>query len=527
MTAASFGYDRYPQVPVVTSQDPAFLRSLLVGSSTGIVRIGVFGDSQEASPDTWGRHYLMEANALLVEAFGPASETIVLQQNWWDTEPNWLAATHNLVRTPGGQPQIPPVAVPPGMLVVARTGPADGLDAFHAVLMTKAERCVVTERIGTPWFLDGPQVVADVLVSRRSVAGSLQWRGAVVDSTRPDHGAAVLVQGGLPGQPPAGASAGWVTTATLPQPGAGWRQVSILGADPVHPVDVLGVRFRNAAQSRGVVMQPLALGGAAIGDLVTRHGASGPVIASLGLHAAIIHFGANDGYQPAADWAQKLQKAVDLIRWAHGDPLFPILIVSDSHRRELPPWSDYDRLPGVAAAVALSNPRVIAFNMRRVHEDAFLWGDAQNLGLADSVHHKPHAQRMLARATVSTMLDAAGIPVPGCEPGQSWADRYHPLGGSCSVSWPCTVLVEADADSIGRPFVPGVDCSDADGDGRADICNEAASPDINGDGTVDGSDLGILFSYWGGSDAIADITRDGTVNGEDLGLMLIFWGPLP
>jgi hypothetical protein len=95
------------------------------------------------------------------------------------------------------------------------------------------------------------------------------------------------------------------------------------------------------------------------------------------------------------------------------------------------------------------------------------------------------------------------------------------------VSWPCTVLVEADADSIGRPFVPGADCSDADGDGRADICNEAASPDINGDGTVDGSDLGIMFSYWGGSDAIADITRDGTVNGEDLGLMLIFWGPLP
>ncbi|MEY4833245.1 MAG: Dockerin type domain, partial [Planctomycetota bacterium] len=158
---------------------------------------------------------------------------------------------------------------------------------------------------------------------------------------------------------------------------------------------------------------------------------------------------------------------------------------------------------------------------------AFLWTDAQNLGLADSVHHKPHAQRMLARATVSTMLETAGIPVPGCAPGQSWVDRYHPLGGSCSVSWPCAVLVEADADSIGRPFFLGEDCSDADGDGRSDICNEAASPDINGDGTVDGSDLGIMFSYWGGSDPIADITRDGMINGEDLGLILIFWGPLP
>ncbi|MFM1882915.1 MAG: hypothetical protein RJA05_1324 [Planctomycetota bacterium] len=527
MTAASSGYDRYPQVPVVTSQDPAFLRSLLVGSSAGIVRIGVFGDSQEASPDTWGRHYLMEANALLVEAFGPASETVVLQQKWWDIDPNWLAATHNLVRQQPSQPQIPPVAVPPGMIVQARLGPADGVDAFHAVLMPNAERCVVTERVGSPWFLDGSDIVVDVLLSRRSSAGSLEWRGSIVPSTHPVHDAVTLAQGSLPGQPPNGAPAGWVTTGTLPVPTGGLRQISILGSDPSIPVDVLGARFRNAEQSRGVLLQPLAVGGAAIGDLVSKHGASGPAIASLGLHAAILHFGANDAYITASEWGSRLQKAIDFVRWAHGDPYFPILIVSDSHKRELPPGSDYDRLPGVAAAVALSNPRVIAFNMRRVHEDAFLWGDAQNLGLADSVHHKPHAQRMLARATVSTMLDAAGIPVPGCEPGQSWADRYHPLGGSCSVSWPCTVLVEADADSIGRPFVPGADCSDADGDGRADICNEAASPDINGDGTVDGSDLGIMFSYWGGSDAIADITRDGIVNGEDLGLMLIFWGPLP
>jgi hypothetical protein len=526
-SAPSFAYDRYPQVPVVAGQDPTFLHDLLLGSSTGIVRIGVFGDSQEASPETWGRHYIMEANALLVEAFGPASETVVLQQNWWDTDPNWLAASHNLVRQPGAQPQIPPVAVPPGMIVQARLGPADGVDAFHAVLMPNAERCVVTERIGSPWFLDGTDIVVDVLLSRRSNAGSLEWRGSIVESTHPVHNATALAQGMLTGQPPSGASVGWVTTGTLPQPTSGFRQVSILGADPALPVDVLGARFRNAAQSRGVLLQPLAVGGAAIGDFVSKHGASGPVIASLGLDAAILHFGVNDSYISAQEWGSRLQKAIDLIRWAHGNPQFPILIVSDSHRLELPPGSDYDRLPGVAAAVAQANTRVIAFNMRRVHEQAFLWTDAQNLGLADSVHHKPHAQRMLARATVSTMLETAGILVPGCAPGQSWVDRYHPLGGSCSVSWPCAVLVEADADSIGRPFFLGEDCSDADGDGRSDICNEAASPDINGDGTVDGSDLGIMFSYWGGSDPIADITRDGMINGEDLGLILIFWGPLP
>lgn len=523
----AMAFDHYSAVPVVASQDPSFLRDLLLGSSTRIVRIGVFGDSQEASPDTWGRHYIMEANAQLVEAFGPSSETVVLQQNWWDTDPNWLVASHNLVRQPGAQPQIPPVAIAPGLIARARLGPADGVDAFHAVLMPNAERCVVAERVGSPWFLDGDDVIVDVLISRRSSAGSLRWHGSIVGSTHPDRDAPVLVDGTLPGQPPNGASVGWVSTGTLPRPTAGFRQVSILGADPVLPVDVLGARFRNASQSRGVLLQPLAVGGAAIGDLVAKHGASGPVIASLGLDAAILHFGANDAYLPAQEWGSRLQKAIDLIRWAHGDPMFPILIVSDSHKRELPMGTDYNHLPGVAASVAQANPRVIAFNMRRVHEDAFLWTDAQNLGLADSVHHKPHAQRMLARATVSTMLETAGIPVPGCAPGQSWVERYHPLGGSCSVSWPCTVLVKADADSIGRPFLLGATCADADGDGRADICNEAASPDINGDGTVNGSDLGIMFSYWGGSEPIADITRDGVVNGEDLGLILIFWGPLP
>ncbi|MFZ9688300.1 MAG: hypothetical protein ACO3DS_00520 [Phycisphaerales bacterium] len=521
------GYDHYSVVPVVAGEDPAFLRELLVLSDSRLVRFGVFGDSQEASPQYWGRHFIMESNALMAEAFGPASETILLQQAWWDSEPNWLAATHNVTRSGAPALEVPDAAIPPGIVGQARVGPADGGDAFHAVLLPLADRCPITERTGTQWFLDGPSVVVDVLLSRRSTAGSLAWRAGIVGAPAPQHGAVPLAEGELPGQPLDGAAFGWVTTGTLPAAGPGWRQVSILGADPNHPSDVLGIRFRNAVMSRGVVLQPLAVGGAGLGDLTELHGASGQAIAALGLDAAMRHFGANDTGVPAATWGRELQRTIDMLRAAHADPLFPIIIVSDPHRRDVPAQSDYDLFPGVAAALAQANPGVIALNMRRVHEAAFRWTDSSNLGLADVVHLKPHAQRMAARAMVSTMLEAAGIPVPGCAPGQSWADRYHPLGGSCSLSWPCTVLVEADARSIGRPFIPGADCSDADGDGRADICNEAASPDINGDGVVDGGDLGILFSFWGSSDPVADITRDGMINGEDLGLLLIFWGPMP
>jgi hypothetical protein len=49
--------------------------------------------------------------------------------------------------------------------------------------------------------------------------------------------------------------------------------------------------------------------------------------------------------------------------------------------------------------------------------------------------------------------------------------------------------------------------------------------DFDGDGQVQGSDLGILFLGWGycGSCA-ADLSGDGRVDGADLGLLFLHWG---
>ncbi len=52
-----------------------------------------------------------------------------------------------------------------------------------------------------------------------------------------------------------------------------------------------------------------------------------------------------------------------------------------------------------------------------------------------------------------------------------------------------------------------------------------ASPvpaDLNGDGVVNGADLGILLGAWGTTGG--DINGDGTTNGADLGLLLGSWG---
>lgn len=47
--------------------------------------------------------------------------------------------------------------------------------------------------------------------------------------------------------------------------------------------------------------------------------------------------------------------------------------------------------------------------------------------------------------------------------------------------------------------------------------------DLNGDGAVNGADLGILLASWGQAGA-SDLNGDGTTNGADLGVLLANWG---
>jgi len=53
---------------------------------------------------------------------------------------------------------------------------------------------------------------------------------------------------------------------------------------------------------------------------------------------------------------------------------------------------------------------------------------------------------------------------------------------------------------------------------------EGAGPDLNGDGVVDGADLGALLGAWGSTDSAADLNADGVVDGADLGALLGAWG---
>jgi hypothetical protein len=58
---------------------------------------------------------------------------------------------------------------------------------------------------------------------------------------------------------------------------------------------------------------------------------------------------------------------------------------------------------------------------------------------------------------------------------------------------------------------------------RALDCPPAADPDLNGDGVVDGADLGLLLLAFGGADSSADLDGSDVVDGADLGILLLAW----
>jgi len=81
--------------------------------------------------------------------------------------------------------------------------------------------------------------------------------------------------------------------------------------------------------------------------------------------------------------------------------------------------------------------------------------------------------------------------------------------------------------TIGLPEISGVLLTSfvetVDGRQRL-VVAVLGSPDLNGDGVVDGADLGALLAQWGPCDGCnADLNGDGVVDGADLGILLANW----
>ena len=121
----------------------------------------------------------------------------------------------------------------------------------------------------------------------------------------------------------------------------------------------------------------------------------------------------------------------------------------------------------------------------------------------------------------------------------AWAQSFDDAG---SARWAAPVALNASSE-VGRPALVAMSGTPAwaafvwqsGGTGTTDIVGQrlnadgtlgpaAVVGDLNGDGLVNGQDLGILLGAWGPSaGSPADLDGDGVVNGQDLGVLLGNW----
>ena len=103
-------------------------------------------------------------------------------------------------------------------------------------------------------------------------------------------------------------------------------------------------------------------------------------------------------------------------------------------------------------------------------------------------------------------------PVPMTWVGNSIWEGTIPALDPCVVFLEYQVRAEDRAGNVGQSEVVFLEIGDG--------CGPDA--DLNGDGRVDGADLGLMLVAWGGPGP-ADLDGDGVVAGADLGLLLAAW----
>ena len=101
----------------------------------------------------------------------------------------------------------------------------------------------------------------------------------------------------------------------------------------------------------------------------------------------------------------------------------------------------------------------------------------------------------------STLVGAGGVSVDGPQSG-------------CVLAGGTTVCANLPRNIEGAFLI----------EGAATVCGCLA--DVTGDGVVNGGDLGIVLSSWGGGDAFGtgDVNHDGVIDGSDLTIVLSSWG---
>jgi hypothetical protein len=177
--------------------------------------------------------------------------------------------------------------------------------------------------------------------------------------------------------------------------------------------NLLGVRWENPYEEYGLSFQPLSLGGYQTTFFVASHSQCGPILNAIGLHAGIIHFGAND-YGNNVTAAAKRDNTIAMIRAVRatmGNLAFPFVLLSDVFSTSLsaPQVAEWAQDAGAMAEVAASEPYCVALNLQRATHQSGWNADNNAWALADGVHWTEAGAEAVASLSLNLMFgDLAG-----------------------------------------------------------------------------------------------------------------------
>lgn len=135
-------------------------------------------------------------------------------------------------------------------------------------------------------------------------------------------------------------------------------------------------------------------------------------------------------------------------------------------------------------------------------------------------------------SAIATVTNTGPLPTAftfASEPVAGWTIAFEPAVTAVldpGASAQAIVMATAQSNAVAHTAIISVR-REVDGGTRAwttlELDPATPTPDLNGDGEVNGADLGILLAAWGRGPSPADLNEDGIVDGADLGVLLAAW----
>jgi hypothetical protein len=446
-------FQTFRQVDFFYSQNPQLFKNLWQAAQSQTVRIAVLGDSQETSPTSHGFRYIPLLNYEMWKRFGNSPETPVEGCfNYGNTPPaNWLVSGR--CTTPGPTAtRLDSTQILPNMRPAAFStlNSATNVTGGNHGQLTLLQQDAIDVDPGAEipasgsYFNTSGVVKARIFAATNASSGEIAYQARPNEASSPSYAAAVTTTGtltlGL--QSPTLTIKSGDTTA-LNFDGKRYMALEVFGSSDTQLTDIIGLRFFNETYPEGVVVDTFSQGGYTASTFLTNHDKAGRMFRALGFHAAIIHYGANEGGGVTADqFKSDISAVISQVRTWVGDSEFPIILIADVYQSGLSSGqtAQYDRYVGAELAIAQADSNVMVINARRLMEDIGWNATSGQSGryLEDGIHYTALGAQRLAAAEVSAMMGE--IHVSGClsDPGavslESSVTLIVDLGGTSACT---------------------------------------------------------------------------------------------